>query len=382
MPNFEILDLILSTIPSLVIVLNQKHRIIYANQAVADFLQVESSESLLGHYPGEIWRCEYATTLESVCGEAGPCDYCGAKEAILQAKQGRQAVSDCRILRHTGDTPPALEFRIWTTPLSLHGEGFIILAAQDISDEKRRQALERIFFHDILNTAHIISGAAELLTLSFPSGDSGTGLEDAADQIEIPVEPMSNEEVGKVHAMIRNAAQRLIEEIKGQRQLVAIENHEVEYTPSDVKAKVFLQSLLASYRRQEIARGRTLVLASESEDIEITTDRSLLSRILNNLIKNAVEAELTGVTITAGCRGLDDDRVEFWVHNPSVMSEAVQHQLFQRTFSTKGRGRGLGTYSAKLLTERYLGGEIDFHSEPGEGTTFYARYPVTPDRPA
>ncbi len=32
----------------------------------------------------------------------------------------------------------------------------------------------------------------------------------------------------------------------------------------------------------------------------------------------------------------------------------------------------------KVLTERYLEGEIDFTSEPGQGTTFQARYPVSP----
>jgi len=60
------------------------------------------------------------------------------------------------------------------------------------------------------------------------------------------------------------------------------------------------------------------------------------------------------------------------------MSEAVRWQVFRRSFTTKGKGRGLGTYSMKVLTERYLEGEIDFISEPDQGTTFYARYPVSP----
>ena len=46
-------------------------------------------------------------------------------------------------------------------------------------------------------------------------------------------------------------------------------------------------------------------------------------------------------------------------------------QIFQRSFSTKpGAGRGVGTYSARLLTERFLGGELSFESEMGRGTTF------------
>jgi sensor histidine kinase regulating citrate/malate metabolism len=58
------------------------------------------------------------------------------------------------------------------------------------------------------------------------------------------------------------------------------------------------------------------------------------------------------------------------------MSRKVQLQLFQRSFSTKGKNRGLGTYSMKLLSERYLQGSISFKVSEKEGTTFFARYPL------
>ncbi len=51
--------------------------------------------------------------------------------------------------------------------------------------------------------------------------------------------------------------------------------------------------------------------------------------------------------------------------------------MFQRSFTTKGEGRGLGTYSMKLLSERYLNGRVEFTSSPEHGTTFTAVYPVT-----
>ena len=44
--------------------------------------------------------------------------------------------------------------------------------------------------------------------------------------------------------------------------------------------------------------------------------------------------------------------------------------MFQRSFSTKGAGRGLGTYSIKLLGEKYLNGKVGFISEQGRGTIF------------
>lgn len=72
-------------------------------------------------------------------------------------------------------------------------------------------------------------------------------------------------------------------------------------------------------------------------------------------------------------RKLDND-VEFAVHNNGVMPEDMQLQIFQRSFSTKGSNRGIGTYSIKLFTERYLKGKVWFTSEKDEGTTFYVRY--------
>lgn len=58
------------------------------------------------------------------------------------------------------------------------------------------------------------------------------------------------------------------------------------------------------------------------------------------------------------------------------MPKDVQYQVFQRSFSTKGHNRGLGTYSMKLITEKYLGGKIGFVSNETEGTKFFIKLPV------
>jgi sensor histidine kinase regulating citrate/malate metabolism len=58
------------------------------------------------------------------------------------------------------------------------------------------------------------------------------------------------------------------------------------------------------------------------------------------------------------------------VNNPTFMPRDVQLQVFKRSFSTKGTGRGIGTYSMRLLASKYLGGEVDFTTSQAEGTTF------------
>jgi sensor histidine kinase regulating citrate/malate metabolism len=58
------------------------------------------------------------------------------------------------------------------------------------------------------------------------------------------------------------------------------------------------------------------------------------------------------------------------------MSQEIQLQIFQRSFSTKGEARGIGTYSIKMFTEQYLGGKVSFVSNPTEKTVFSISLPM------
>ena len=100
----------------------------------------------------------------------------------------------------------------------------------------------------------------------------------------------------------------------------------------------------------------------------------LLKRVLGNMLKNAIEATSTGEAITLGCQ-LEADGVTFRMANPGVIPLKVQLQIFQRSFSTKGENRGLGTYSMRLLTERYLNGSVSFTSTKKQGTVFRVHLP-------
>ncbi|MGK9476341.1 ATP-binding protein [Melioribacter sp. OK-6-Me] len=96
----------------------------------------------------------------------------------------------------------------------------------------------------------------------------------------------------------------------------------------------------------------------------------MLVRSLGNLLKNTLEASKTGDTVTVKTV-IGDDQIIFSVHNPAFMPQDVQMQIFNRSFSTKeGTGRGLGTYSTRLFIEKYLNGEVYFHSNEEEGTVF------------
>jgi signal transduction histidine kinase len=172
----------------------------------------------------------------------------------------------------------------------------------------------------------------------------------------------------------------MVEEVLAQRDLAAAESHELGVRPTEVFAKALLQELLEAYREYPSEKAVQLVLSPDTAEVSFTTDRLLLSRILANLLKNAIEASTNGEPVTAGCRNVDG-QPEFWVHNAGFIPAETQQQIFQRSFSTKGPGRGLGTYSVKLLCDRYLNGQAAFITSPEQGTTFTVRFPARLDAP-
>jgi len=225
-------------------------------------------------------------------------------------------------------------------------------AIADISDEKRRRALERIFFHDILNYAGGLRGLVDLLKM----------VKDDKERLEVE------------NDLSRFTAE-LIEEINAQRQLIAAEHDELVLRLEEMHSLQLIKDLVEIYQGHEVTRGKHLKIVAESEDLLLSSDRLLLRRVVGNMVKNAIEASVIGDVIWVGCQKVDN-QVRFWVQNPRYIPRSIQLQIFNRSFSTKGSGRGLGTYSMKLLGERYLAGRVSFDSRPDEGTTFQICVPI------
>ena len=89
------------------------------------------------------------------------CAECGAVKAILTAQDGNASIEECRLIIKLDKGTEALDLRVWATYLDIENDRFVILTLKDIGDEKRREILERTFFHDILNDTGIITGYSE-----------------------------------------------------------------------------------------------------------------------------------------------------------------------------------------------------------------------------
>jgi len=238
------------------------------------------------------------------------------------------------------------DMNISSTPINLAGQEFYVLILQDISNEKRRFALERIFFHDLLNSAGGLSGLLTILK-------NGTGPEETSELIA-----MSEEAIGNI-----------IEEIMSHKQVSEAENGELQVKIEMVNSIRLLDSIIGKINSHEVGQNIKVVIADNSADLDFETDRLLFQRVMMNLLKNALEATDHNGSVKAGVES-HNGKIRFWVKNDGVIPTDVQMQLFQRSFSTKGQNRGLGTYSIRLLTENYLKGKVSFISNEKEGTIF------------
>jgi len=338
---------LLDSLPTVVVLLNRERQVIVANRELLEFLGKTTDEAIVGRRLGEVLTCQNAVGLGG-CGTNEGCRHCGAVLAILRSQHGERATRECRIM--AGNGSDHYELRVTASPFVVQNVEFTLLAVEDQSHEKRRRALERIFFHDVANTAMAVQSFARSMTME-------------------PVEELSDL-VEELH----EAVTRLVSEITYQRMLLAAENGELVVRPTEIWTLSFLRSLCKNNERSSVAVGRRINVDPETANVRMVVDTTLLGRVVTNMLINAKEACSAGEAVTAGCRE-EDVMLEFWVHNPSTMPREAQHQVFQRSYSTKGPGRGLGTYSIKLLSERYMGGAVSFTTSAETGTTFRARFP-------
>ncbi len=347
---------ILDAIGEMAAVLTEQRQVVFANKAMLDFAGSGSVEQLCGLRPGEVLACLHSKEAGDGCGDAEGCRFCGAAAAVGETlRTGAPATRECRMTTGADGRAAALDVLARATPFQIDGRRFVLLVLSDTSHGKRRAALERIFFHDILNTVSSFTLYLDMLKAG------------AAD-----------EQGKRLIARLASIAETLVEEIQGQKVLVAAENRTLSVQRDLIDSHDLVERLVQQMGGQDVARGRRIVIAGFSEAFTFVSDDSLVKRVLANMLKNALEACPEGDAVTISFRSDADGRVRFEVHNPMPMSAEVAPQVFQRSFSTKGADRGLGTWSMKLFAEEYLGGAVSFQTDRERGTTFTLLLPRKP----
>jgi len=348
--NIEYIEKIINSLPYLGAILNKKRQVVFANKNLLEILDLKTVEGLLGQRMGEMLHCVNANNEIGGCGTSLNCSVCGAVNCILESqKTNQKVVKECRITSKDNDGLKAFDFRVTTSPFNWNDETFYLFSLIDISSEKRRKALEKIFFHDVMNKTGSLYGFIDLLK-------NETDLDKIKEFID--------------YLDIIN--KDLTDEIITQRDLSAAESGDLKIKPEPNNSIDIITSSANQIKLHEVAKDKKIQIDSSSDSFNFTTDGEMLRRILTNMLKNALEATPMGAEVTIGCNS--NEELIFWVYNPAAIPQKDQLQIFQRSFSTKGVNRGLGTYSMKLLGENYLKGQVGFVSNDNAGTKFYIKF--------
>lgn len=326
-------------------VIDGRLQVVRANKAFLDAFGLSGPEALAGQTLGSVTACRHAGNGQG-CGAAAACAECGWLQAVEACGRSGRGEQECRILQEGGR---AFDFAVTVAPA---GSGELrVCGLKDLFAAKRLRVLERAFFHDVTNLSAGIRGLCEIEQGS----DSGQ-----ADELRL---------------LIHDGADKLVEEVERLRALRVAENGDLRVFLSPVAPGEILQRVADRFKEDSSARHLEVVIDDAGAPSAFETDRDLLPSLLGEFARNAIEASKRGDRVTLACRA-EGGQIVFSVHNPAELDGNARAHVFERSFSTKGPGHGVGAYRTKLIAERCLNGRVGFVSGGHEGTTFYLRFPL------
>lgn len=346
---------LLNVLPEGLFLLNSNGQVLFANRRALELAGRQSCSQVLGERLGEILDCVHAWDSSTGCGAGESCAQCGWTQGHTIASGGIADVRECHLTRRLKGVDHCLDLRLRTTPVALGPHACLLLAVSDISAEKRRRALERIFFHDAIKLASGAEGILQSLTALAPL------------------------ELRDYFQLSHEAVRELLDETQAQRDRLAAEQGELELQVRAIDSRELLRHLVEVQGAQLATQGRELWLAAEAVDVRFEADRSLVLRVLGTLLQAAGELCPPGKRVTLDCQG-EPDGIRFSVHQPGsgTRIEAASGQALARAGLNGGPGREAS--SLDRLVENHLHGRFGVTTVRGRGTTFWLRLPVAPPR--
>lgn len=345
-----LMTMLLTTMSGLLVVLNEDRQIVALNHAFLKVIGLAKPEEALGLRLGQSLNCIYSHNQPAGCGTTPHCSTCGAVIAMMTAI--REDLADEQICALTIEQNGIIEnlcLIVRAQPVTIEENRWVLVFVQDITQQNFWINLERVFFHDIRNVLGSLIVSAEMF--------------------KIKMLDKNNMDDYLIDTIIRST-QRLNEEIAIQSILANEKNVTHLFKKARASIKEIREDLELIVSRHSLLGKRNIEYSWPDDDMSINTVSLLVSRVLGNMLVNAMEACGDGDTIRLStCVTPDLFRFDIW--NAQVIPQDIQKRIFQRHYSSKsGVGRGLGTYSMKLFGEKYLHGVVDFKSAPGKGTTF------------
>lgn len=343
--NCNTMHTLVQSAPHLLLVINSNRQIVAFNEAFIASLGMAAPEEALGLRLGEVLYCKYAFDEPGGCGTTQYCSSCGAAIATMAAiDNDRPCERKCALAINKNGQTNDFCLLIRSQPVVVEGARWILLYAQDISQQQHWANLEKEFLQDLDNKLCYVQNYSHYVQDKIPTSDA----------------------LSKLTLTIG----RVVREIRLQDTL---KNHHniASFALIEVVSLLSIRNLIFStILNNKAMMGKNIEEDGTTQDVHISTDPVLVSRVTINMLINALEATEDGGTVKLKTV-VNDTHITWHVWNCAYIPENIQLRIFQKYFSTKSdTGHGLGTYRMKLMGEKYLGGTISFESKADSGTTF------------
>lgn len=242
-----------------------------------------------------------------------------------------------------------VQFSISACTARLHGKEVSIVTFNDITREMENNESEswtrliRVLTHEIMNTVTPVASLSSALSQNLDS--------------------YSAEDIRSALGTIASSSEGLISFVQSYRSLTHIS--------APVRKAFYLKDLVNDSVNIAKANWPSVnVLYRElSSDVILYADYGQMSQVLNNLIKNAVQAGAGNVSITASIDKREQTVIDI-ANDGEPISASGQEQLFVPFYTTKGSsGTGVGLSLCRQIV-RLNGGTIKLSSSTPEATIF------------
>lgn len=242
-----------------------------------------------------------------------------------------------------------VQFSISACTARLHGKEVSIVTFNDITREMENNESEswtrliRVLTHEIMNTVTPVASLSSALSQNLDS--------------------YSAEDIRSALGTIASSSEGLISFVQSYRSLTHIS--------APVRKAFYLKDLVNDSVNITKANWPSVnVLYRElSSDVILYADYGQMSQVLNNLIKNAVQAGAGNVSITASIDKREQTVIDI-ANDGEPISASGQEQLFVPFYTTKGSsGTGVGLSLCRQIV-RLNGGTIKLSSSTPEATVF------------
>ena len=231
------------------------------------------------------------------------------------------------------------------TTAMLHDKKVRIIAFSDIRNELSSREMEswtkliRVLTHEIMNNVAPITSLSE--TLSHKANDN---------------------EIKEGLSVINSTGKQLLNFVDNYRRMTLIPKPQ----PKLFYVKPFLERMVAISK--EYSKTSDIHQDLSLPDLLLYADESLIAHVVTNILKNAVEAGASAITIAAYTAPDDSVCIDISNNGKPIPTDEAQ-QIFVPFFTTKPTGSGIGLSISRQIMKQ-SGGSIELITS-GDATTLF-----------